>query len=278
MKNAMVCLCVVVVFAFCLAKGAWADEVADLEDRIRQLEEENRALKEKIAALESTEGTKELPQQPETAKAGNLDKKGSNGWMTGEYQFDTRGFNTINFTGGANLPRGFTLWGFTDIEAPDVPGKSRYDVENFFIEIDLRRELYKGFGVIAEYNDAQGSNDNLGRFGFNYIARWDWLKDIGLTLYFKAFPIETDGHGSQVSFAWDKRFPGILDGRFSMGGFFDTNFDSGPKDDATNIVSDTQFRFRLIDDLEALVEFRFNEFKGSSSKEQGLGIGLKYKF
>ena len=217
----------------------------------------------------------------QVAKANGLsekvEKKDNKGWMTTEYQFDTRGFDTINFTGGANLPLGFTVWGFTDIETPDISGRSRQDAENFFMEIDLRRELYKGFGVVAEYNDGQGTNDNLGRFGLNYIARWDWLKDIDLSLYFKAFPLETDGHGGQVSFSWNKKFPKILDGRFSMGGFFDLNFNSGSKDDEMNVVSDTQFRYRLIDNLEALVEFRFNEYK-VASQEHGFGIGLKYKF
>ncbi|ODS32265.1 MAG: hypothetical protein SCARUB_02614 [Candidatus Scalindua rubra] len=271
----VVCSFVVICQGLYLSQGIYADEVSDLRYRIRQLVEENQALKRKIAAMESTVELQREPGYPGV----EADNKKSLGWFTAEYQFDTRGFNTINFTGASDMPLGFTIWGFTDIETADIHGSrsSRKDAEEFFLEIDLRRELYKGFGVIAEYNDNEGANNNIGRLGFNYKAGWGWLKDRDISLYFKAFPLETDGHGSQVSFSWNKKFPDTLDGRFSMGGFFDTNFDSGLKDDEINIVSDTQFRYRLINHLEALVEFRFNEFM-PANQEHGFGIGLKYRY
>ncbi len=265
----------VVLIGCCITPVVKADELTDLKAKLNALEQENKMLREKIGAMESTQGavTAKLQQGQETAKL----KKKRNGWMTAEYQFDTRGFNTINFTGGAELPYGWSLWGFTDIESADSSDGSRTDAQKFFIEIDLKKELYKGFGVVLEYNDGQGRHDSIGRLGVNYIARWDWLKKVDLNLGFKAFPIETDGHGWQGSFCWEKKFPSILDGRFSMGGFFDINFDSGPSDNETNVVSETQFRYKLTENLEALVEFRFNEYK-VASQEHGLGIGMKYKF
>ncbi len=272
-KVIYVSLCVIVV-SFVL-RSAWADEVSDLRHRIRQLVKENQALKRKIATMESTE---ELPQVSEyTGVSTDNDKR--RGWFTSEYQFDTRGFNTINFTGASDMPLGFTIWGFADIETADLHGSrsSRKDAEELFIEIDLKRELYKGLGVIAEYNDIEGAGNNIGRLGFNYKPGWRWLKDKDLSLYFKVFPVETDGHGGQASFSWNKKFLDSLDGRFSMGGFIDMNYDSGPNGDEVNIVSDTQFRYRLINHLEALVEFRFNEFL-PANQEHGFGIGLKYSF
>jgi len=253
---------------------ARADELSDLKERIRMLVEENRMLREKLAAMESTAATVKLPKELKTTK---IEKKNRNGWMTAEYQFDTRGFNTINFTGGAKLPQGWSIWGFTDVETADSSDGSRADTQEYFMEIDLKKELYKGFGVVLEYNDGQARHNSIGRFGVNYIARWDWLKKMDLFLAFKAFPIETDGHGWQSSFCWEKKFPKIFDGRFSMGGFFDSNFDSGPKDNETNVVTETQFRYKLTENLEALVEFRFNEYL-VASQEHGLGIGMKYKF
>jgi hypothetical protein len=252
-----------------------ASDISELRYRVRQLVEENQALKRKIAAMESTEVLTRKPGY--TGVRTDNDKR--SGWFTSEYQFDTRGFNTINFTGASDLPLGFTVWGFTDIETADLYGSksSRKDVEELFIEIDLRKELYKGFGVVAEYNDNEGAGNNIGRLGFNYKPGWEWLKDNDINLYFKAFPFETDGHGGQASFSWNKKFLDALDGRFSMGGFFDMNYDSGPNDDEINIVSDTQFRYRLINHLEALVEFRFNEFL-PANQEHGFGIGLKYSF
>jgi len=265
----------VVLIGFCTTSIARADELSDLKDRVRQLEQENKMLKEKIGVMENTQAaaTAKLQQELETAKL----KKKRNGWMTAEYQFDTRGFNTINFTGGTKLPYGWSLWGFIDIETADSHEGSRADAEEFFTEIDLKKELYKGFGVVLEYNDGQNHHDSVSRIGANYIARWDWLKKMDLSLGFKAFPIETDGRGWQGSFCWEKKFPKIFDGRFSMGGFFDINFDSGSNDDETNVVTETQFRYKLTENLEALVEFRFNEYL-VASQEHGLGIGFKYKF
>jgi len=265
------------VLSFCFSQAGRADELSDLKLRVCKLEKENRALKEKLAATEGKANKATLQPKPKAAKSGKGAKKAGKGWMTTEYQFDTRGFNTINFTGGSKLPYGWSLWGFIDIETADSSDGSRTDAQKFFTEIDLKKELYKGFGVVLEYNDGQGRHDSIGRLGANYIARWDWLKKMDLDLGFKIFPIETDGHGWQGSFCWEKKFPKILDGKFSMGGFFDINFDSGPSDDETNVVTETQFRYKLTENLEALVEYRFNEFK-PSNEEQGLGIGLKYKF
>ncbi|MFH1615503.1 MAG: hypothetical protein ABIG61_10535 [Planctomycetota bacterium] len=265
-KNTKTRLCAIIIFAFIFAQPALGDELSDLKAKLKALEQENKMLKEKITAMESTQGAV-------TAKL----KKNRNGWMTAEYQFDTRGFNTINFTGGSKLPYGWSLWGFIDIETADSHEGSRADAQEFFTEIDLKKELYKGFGVVLEYNDGEARHNSIGRVGVNYTARWDWLKKMDLDLAFKVFPIETDGHGWQGSFCWEKKFPKIFDGRFSMGGFFDINFDSGANDNETNIITETQARYKLTENLEALVEFRFNEYL-VASQEHGLGIGLKYKF
>ncbi|MBC8481744.1 MAG: hypothetical protein H8D47_03670 [Planctomycetes bacterium] len=274
LKQTILFVCVVLIVC-CATTIAKADELTDMKARLKALEQENRMLREKIGGMESTQVATmaKLQQELETAKL----KKKRNGWMTAEYQFDTRGFNTINFTGGAKLPDGWSLWGFIDIESADSDEGSRTDAQEFFTEIDLKKELYKGFGVVLEYNDGETRHNSIGRLGANYIARWDWLKKMDLNLGFKAFPIETDGHGYQVSFCWEKKFPKFWDGKFSMGGFFDLNFDSGPSDNETNMVHETQFRYKLTENLEALVEYRFNGYK-VASQEQGLGIGMKYKF
>lgn len=195
-----------------------------------------------------------------------------------EYQFDTRGFNTLNVTGSAALPYGFNVWGFVDFESPDGGlNSSRSDLAEHFIEIDLKRKLGKDYGVVLEVNDAQGVNDSLGRVGLFYIPQWDWLKQHNVTLFFKGFPYETDGQGGQMSFAWNLRFPDILDGRFSMGGFLDINIDSGARDNKTNVVADHQFRYRLVDGLHLLIELRYNEFLGAN-RDFGVGFGVQHQF
>ncbi len=195
-----------------------------------------------------------------------------------EYQFDTRGFNTLNFTGSAPLPAGFNIWGFVDFESPDGgPDDSRYDTSEFFFEIDIKRKIWRDLGVIVEINETQGVDNALSRTGLFWTPQGQFLKDHNLFFFVKIFPLESDGRGYQISFAWNKKFPEFLDGRFSIGGFFDANFDNGPGKDKVEIVSDTQFRYHLIDGLHLLAEFRYNEFLGAK-KDVGFGFGVQYHF
>lgn len=203
----------------------------------------------------------------------------SKAWATVEHQFDTRGFQTLNFTGASRLPLGFDVWGFVDFENVHDSVSSDADKNEFFMEIDIKRELWRGVGGIAEYNDAQGRNDNRGRFGVYYIPDLDWLKENHLFIMTKWFPLATDSAGVQGSFAWNWAPAYILEGRFSTGGFFDMNFNqsNARSHDNMKIVSETQLRYRVLGDLYFLLEYRFNEFF-VSGKEHGWGIGAQYKF
>jgi len=198
-------------------------------------------------------------------------------WMTTEFQFDSRGFNTLNFTGASRLPAGFSVWGFADFETLDAPDVSRQDVGKFFLELDLKREIWQGFGGILEYNEGQGVSDNVGRFGLYYQPNWEILKKLDLTFSTKWFPLATNPARRQGSFAWNWTPGYMLDGRFSSGGFFDFNFDRRGSDYRGQMVSDTQFRYRLIGNLNALLEFRYNEFL-IKDKEIGWGLGVQYLF
>jgi hypothetical protein len=92
--------------------------------------------------------------------------------------------------------------------------------------------------------------------------------------HIKLFPLETDGTGAQAAFAWNKKFKGVLNDRLSMGGFIDLNIKSG-KDEDTNVVTETQLRYRIYEELQLVMEFRFNEFL---TDEYGTAIGIKYGF
>ena len=131
--------------------------------------------------------------------------------------------------------------------------------------------------MIVEVNDLQGVDNALSRLGYFWALQGQFLKDHDLFFFVKIFPFESDGRGYQISFSWDKKFPDVLDVRFSVGGFFDANFDNGPGKDKAEIVSDTQFRYRLIDGLHLLAEIRHNEFLGAK-KDLGVGVGVQYRF
>ncbi len=198
-------------------------------------------------------------------------------WALVEYWSDTRGFNTFTVEGASRLPAGFDVWGFTDFTNPDAPGSSRADLEQFFTEIDLKRELWHGLGGIVEYNDGNGRDNNVGRFGAFYQPHWDVLKRMDLWLMTKWFPLGTNASTRQGSVAWNWAPHNILDGRFSTGGFFDLNFTEQDGHHRPQSVSETQLRYRLVGHLNAVLEYRFNEFL-AKDQTSGWGLGLQYKF
>ena len=198
-------------------------------------------------------------------------------WLLTEYWFDTRGYQTFNVTGASRLPAGFSLWGFIDIDSPDAPNASRVDKSEFFLEVDLQRELVNGFGAVAEYNDGEGTADSAGRFGAFYQPSFDFLKQWNLWLYTKAFPIGTDPGRRQVAFAWNWTPHYLLEGRFSTGGFVDVNFAEQEGNFRPQTVSEIQLRYRLIGNLNAVLEYRLNKFL-VKDQSTGWAIGMQYLF
>jgi hypothetical protein len=274
-----------------------SEEPADLQKeleaartRIRELEAENRALRGESAPPTAPEpsGDPAIPatpaSEPPHSLGDRLDQKSSDTKTFGkprirmEYQFDSRNVNNLNIDGTAPLPYGFNLWGFVDFySAFDGGGRSRFEESDFFYEIDLKRKVWKDVGVILEVNDQQGVANTVGRAGVSYDPTWLILNEHDLFLTFKAFPVESNGHGYQLSVAWDKRFPDWLGGRFSTGGWFDANFDGGPGHDQINLLSEVQFRYRLVGGLHALTELKYNELLADDD-EWGVGVGVQYRF
>lgn len=286
-RGIMTCL---VAAVLCPSFAAGQDSTSDpttIEEALRRIE----ALQAEVNTLRGSEA-----QDQRSGQAGDADQTEADEgfwdrmdrvatesrgpgspWGTIEYQFDTRGFNTLNFTGYSPLPYGFSVWGFVDFQSPDGPNDERFDTGGFFYEIDLKRNLTEQFGLIGEVNDTPGVGNSLGRFGVFYQPKLEVLKENNTWLFFKVFPYETDGEGSQASMAWNTKFPNILDGRFSTGGFVDVNFQSGPSQDDVNVVAECQLRYRLVENLSLLTEVRFNEFLGDG-QDLGVGVGLQYRF
>lgn len=193
-----------------------------------------------------------------------------------EYQLDTRGFDTLHLEGAACLPLGLGLSGFVDFHSPDGEGRSE-DKSEFFLEIDLRREIWNGLGALAELNDQQGRRDALGRFGLFWKPSADFLEGARLRLFVKILPLETDGHGGQVSCLYHWRLPGSVGDRVSVAGFFDANYGAGSSHNRLLAVTETQLRLRLVEGLHVFTEVKLNRFLGGS-REFGVGFGLQYRF
>ena len=274
----------------------WADE--------RALVAENRQLNARIVELEAELAKAKGTQPPEShaaqLNAAEQTTKASEGWWEeihegmdrvdhffyvndtkawalAEYWLDTRGFNTFTVEGASRLPAGFDVWGFTDFTNGDAPGSSRADLDHFFMEVDVKRELWHGLGPIVEYNDGQGRGDSVGRFGTFYQPHWEFLKKTDLWLMTKWFPLGTNAGARQGSVAWNWAPHQILDGRFSTGGFFDLNFDEKEGHHRPQTVSEVQLRYRLVGNLQGVLEYRYNQFL-AKDQETGWGLGLQYRF
>lgn len=198
-------------------------------------------------------------------------------WMLAEYWFDARGYQTANVTGASRLPAGFNVWGFIDIDSADAPNASRVDKQEFFLEVDLQRPLWNGFGAVAEYNDGEGGSDSAGRFGAFYQPAWNFLKQWDLWLYTKAFPVGTNDGTRQVAFAWNWTPHYLLEGRFSTGGFVDVNYAEQADGFRPKAVSEIQLRYRLIGNLNAVLEYRLNKFL-TKDQATGWAVGAQYQF
>ena len=238
----------------------------EAQRRVHVLEAENARLREQVECLTSVRKKVRLVHDhalrpDERSVFARIDQAVAESrtygrtWLMLMYQWDTREFNTLNIEGSAPLPLGFNVWGFVDFMTPLEDANANEDVSDFFYEIDLKRKVLWDWGVMLEVNEQDGTDNTVGRAGVFWEPKFQFLDDIKLWFQLKAFPYETDHNGGQVALAWNKRFPEFLEGRFSMGGFFDVNLDSGPDDDATNIVSETQVRFRLIEGLHFVTEF-----------------------
>lgn len=210
-----------------------------------------------------------------------LDSRGkSPQWFLAEYDFDNRGYNVLHFMGFSPLPHGFSIWGFIDIEGADLQGSDRAELSRYFLEIDLKKQVWKNAGLVAELNDLQGVGNEIGRVGAYWQPDTSWLSiEQGplagpFKLGFKCFPVETDGQGGQLSFNWNKRFDNVLGGRLSAGGFFDWNYGIGPRNEI-RIVTEHQIRWRLMGGLHLITEFRQNDFLADNF---GIAPGIQYRF
>lgn len=189
------------------------------------------------------------------------------------YYFDSRDYNTLSVNTSASLPSGFKLWGFTDIHGNQNTG-SRYDLDRFFMEYRILHKIpeqwifgLKDVGILAEYNNFNGSNNDLFRCG-PYISRkipLPWGTKGSLQL--RAFPYETESHNKQLSLSYLIPFTD----RFSLSGFADLNFLDG----GTNRwVIEPQLNYKINTRVTLLLEYRYNGFESSNPTLRGSGAAL----
>jgi len=267
-----------------------ADELSDLKEQLTIMQQEKieqekhiEALQRKIKILEnekqdSTQKLKEL----EAAKTDTTPKKES--WKTDvtvKYYWDTREFNTFGiYTSTTGLPLGLSVWGFVDIHGNQDEIQDAFDQTRYFLEYRLSKNIdpnwvggIKGLGVQAEYNDSDGSSNEVVRLGLTYKhnipafgGRKGWIQ-------WRGFPYETDGSGQQAS--WGYFLP--ITERISISGFADWNLQEGTDD---RWVIEPQVNYKINDRFSFLIEYRYSGFEAASaaSEAEGIAIGMDMKF
>ena len=86
-------------------------------------------------------------------------------------------------------------------------------------------------------------------------------------------PIETFERGQQTSIAYHLGFTSCL----FLTGFSDYNFD---RDGKSKWVAESQLNFLVNNDLDVVLEFRYNGFEQGIPRLKGFGVapGIKLKF
>ncbi|HHZ69931.1 MAG TPA: hypothetical protein EYO51_03305 [Methylococcaceae bacterium] len=198
------------------------------------------------------------------------------------YLFDHREYNSLTVSGGfKNLPLGFNAWGFIDILSDQNNESNRFDFTRYFLEYRLRRTLdpewvmgVKGLGLEVEYNDANGANNNLLRFGVNYKHDIPLIAGQKSWLQWRYFPIQTNQYArSQASVVYRLG----LTKRLYIRGFADFNID---EDGKNRWVAEPQLHYEIIDNVNFVLEGRINEYEGANAKLTGTGVafGLQVLF
>jgi hypothetical protein len=193
------------------------------------------------------------------------------------YYLDNREYNTINIqTSTSKLPLDIFFWGFIDINSDQNNNKDRFDLTRYFFEYRFSRPV--GFGIDglsweAEYNDSNGSDNSVARFGVTYRHILPFMGGSKSWLQWRVHPYETDGNGAQVSLIY--RF-WLVKGIY-ISGFVDYNIE---KDLPDRWVTEPQLNFVLNKTFDLVVEGRINQFENTSSTLDGYGValGVKVKF
>jgi hypothetical protein len=197
------------------------------------------------------------------------------------YYFDNRDYNTLNIqTSLPDLPWGFKIWGFIDIQSEQKNADQRFDLTRYFMEYRLKRSIFsnstsawKGLGFEIEYNDANGTDNAVVRPGLTYKHEVPFIHGNKSWFEWRYHPYETDGSGSQVSLIYRLH----LAERIFISGFVDLNLEN---DTDNRWVLEPQINFKINETFDLVLETRYNENEDVNNALDGFGIagGLKIKF
>ncbi|MFA4820073.1 MAG: hypothetical protein WC613_03905 [Candidatus Aenigmatarchaeota archaeon] len=187
------------------------------------------------------------------ALAGCVGCAASNKMLKSSGYYDTRGRVDGTVTAAGELPSDARYYGFLDYGTSGMDS----DINKAYGQFKVFKTASNGLGVSTEYNrDFFAPADTI-RVGPMY----KFAKG-GDSLTARFYPLATNNAGSQLALSGVKKF-----GDNYVEGFFNYNFKPN------NIVTEIQYRRRLVGDLFGVAEFRHNGYKNSN----GTGLGLEWK-
>ncbi len=276
-------LITIVCFTNVYISSIQASELSELKNKLQALHHDVRLKQQQIKLLEQEIAASEYRDAKRNRisniivpnSTSDASKKSIETSTKLIYYWDNRDFNTFALvTSAKRLPGGFSFWGFTDLHGDHNKARESIDHTRFFMEYRLSRSIkpkwalgIKGLGFQAEFNDSQGSNNNLLRAGLtfkhtipSFTKKKGWLQ-------WRGFPVESDGDGGQASVIYN--FP--LHDRIWISGFADVNFINKISD---RWVIEPQLNIRLSDLITLAIEYRQNGFERAAAGVSGKGIAL----
>jgi len=195
------------------------------------------------------------------------------------YYLDSRDYSTLSINSSLDLPLGFKLWGFTDFNG-NQNSDNGYKLERFFMEYRVLHEIpedwifgLKGIGVLTEFNNYNGSNNDFFRFGpyISHSVPLPWKKKAWFQL--RLYPYQTESNNKQISLSYKIPF----NDKLSLLGFADINFIDGGKN---QWVITPKLKYHVNELIDVLLEYRYNEFEitNPNLKGRGVALGMSIKF
>lgn len=201
-------------------------------------------------------------------------------------EVDSDSVFSLNMASG--LPNRLSYFGFVNFYNQENETELQ-DTVNFYSEFNLRWQVSEGSALSATIQQVMRSSEDNDRTRLGVL--WRLNETEGLKPFFNRIHArwainlhaiqfdDNDANEWQLEHAYSLRFPYISD-RLYMAGFIDHTFnESLPNSFPSNpIVSETQFGYRLIENVYAVYEYRINQYRVDNEINHAFGVEYKIKW
>ncbi len=201
------------------------------------------------------------------------------------YLSDVDSDSAVTLAAASSLASGFSYFGFVNFYNQE-DANAATETTTFFTEQNLRwrPDPQTPWELTFQANMRSGEDNDRFRFGARlHLQQLPLLKSIFDTIHvkwavnFHALQIDDDpAHAWQIEHSYSASFPYLSD-RLYLAGFIDQGINETLPGNLPKrpIVSETQFGYRLIEQLYLVAEYRINQYRRNDVNN--LAVGLEYK-